>query len=55
MNEHLDICMQCGHLRTMHSADGCQCYIREEIKDIYLEYVKCPCVLDNKQGKEVKL
>lgn len=53
MSNHLDICMQCGHTRSEHSSDGCEVYIK--YPDKYYNTQKCGCVLDNKQGKEVKL
>ena len=47
-----DVCMQCGHTRTMHNMDGCMAFgplNKEGTK------FQCGCVLDDKQGKEVKL
>lgn len=59
-----DICMQCGHTRSLHNQDGCQCFIlnpkyyktvREE--EMYIppdSYIKCGCVVDCYQGKIIK-
>ena len=60
MNEHkqTDICMQCGHTRSMHNADGCQCYIRTSVIEQLTDGTimrKCTCILDDKQGGIVNL
>jgi len=50
MNEQSDICMQCGHTRSLHNQDGCMVILFNESDEIK----SCGCVVDCYQGKIIK-
>jgi len=46
-----DICMQCGHTRSLHNQDGCNAYIMSDYPETP---IPCGCIVDCYQGKIIK-